>query len=72
MSDPQPDRLKPRPKRAEPLQPDRPGRGTRSEPAGGQPPDADAQRDSVREQKERSDTARDNNSQGFDAAAASA
>ena len=66
MSDPQPDRLKPRPRRAQPLQPDMPGRASDSAPSPQPDSDLDIERESLRKLKEQSDTARENNSQGFD------
>ncbi len=66
MSDPQPDRLKKRPTRAEPLQPDRPGSGDdQLDPA-----DPAAQHDeisrSAKQQKEQTDAAIKNVSEGYD------
>ena len=62
MSDPQPDAIKPRPPRAEPLQPDRPGSGDGSLPAGnGKPADADLER-----ARTQSETAEKNVREGYD------
>jgi hypothetical protein len=65
VSDPQPEQLKPRRPRAEPLQPDLPVRGTDSGPRDGEPDD-DVAQDSLRKHKEQSDTAVQNNRRGFD------
>ena len=75
MSDPQPDKLKPRPPRAEPLQPDRVNSGDDQVPA---PPggsgDSGANADrpgesgaegSAQRQKDQSDAARRNTSEGY-------
>ena len=61
MSDPQPLSLKNRPKRADPLQPDRPGGGSDTTPQ----QDSKAADEALDEQKERSETAQKNVSQGY-------
>lgn len=64
MSDPQPDRLKPRPPRAAPLQPDQPFRDDSAEPA---PQDAELERERAAEarRREQAQTALDNTRNGY-------
>lgn len=65
MTNPQPDRLKPPPRRAEPLQPDKPGSG--SEQVEQTSEDAEQlSRESARKQKQQSDIALDNAKNGYD------
>lgn len=52
----------PRPRRAEPLQPDRPGRGDTTVPAEPSPPPDD----SAKRQKQQSEDALDNTREGYD------
>lgn len=67
MSDPQPDRLKPRPRRADPLQPDRPGSGQdQTEAPDPAAADAAESADSAQRQKKQSEDALDNVSKGYD------
>ena len=61
MSDPQPDKLKPKPRRAEPLQPDLPGRGTSTESASDEQLDQAA----TEKQHERNETAIENTRKGY-------
>ena len=61
MSDPQ-RRPDDHPRRAEPLQPDKPGSGRRAESGS----DDASKRDSVRQAKQQEDTAVDNAREGYD------
>ncbi len=61
-SDPQPFPGKPRPRRAEPLQPDKPGQGDQAEHGGAADPDAEDP-DQKRQEQER--TARENVREGY-------
>lgn len=60
MSDPQPDKLKKKPARAEPLQPDLPGRGNSTDPAADNADEAAADK-----QREQSETAHENTREGY-------
>lgn len=62
MSDPQPDRLNKKPPRAEPLQPDRPGRGNDTDPASADRVDEE----SIEKERERNETAHENTRKGYD------
>lgn len=66
MSDPQPDRLKKKPARAEPLQPDRPARGGDTAPPGGARDEVAAAEAAAERAREQADTALKNNTQGRD------
>lgn len=65
MSNPQPDRLKPAPRRAEPLQPDNPGQGD----ATLAPPEKSAEQvaeKAAKKVKEQNETAHENVRKGYD------
>lgn len=69
MSDPQPRRLKPKPRRTEPLQPDKPMSGTRQLPASDDESAALAQSAgsaAAKKQKAQSETALENVKSGYD------
>ncbi len=65
MSDPQPVRLKPRPRRAAPLQPDKPGSGDGPQQTPGQSEEELAQA-AVAKQIEQARTALENTRNGYD------
>jgi hypothetical protein len=60
MTDPKPATLRPRPRRAQPLQPDLPGRGQKVEDD-----DSPADEPAADQQKEQSETALDNVRDGY-------
>ena len=60
MSDPQPDKLKKKPTRAKPLQPDLPGRGSSTEQVTDSADEAAAD-----EQREQTETAHENTREGY-------
>jgi hypothetical protein len=68
MSNPQPDRLKKRPRRAAPLQPDNPGSGaeTIDAPDTTTPASPSTEQKSAEQLKRQSETARQNVSEGYD------
>jgi len=69
MSDPQPSHLKQKPRRAEPLQPDNPGRGDSTEPSEADPPNVPADKtskESADRLREQAETAQKNVSEGYD------
>lgn len=71
MTDPQPPRLRRRPRRAEPLQPDNPLRGDGTQEAGtptpapGPAPDGSGEDGSAQRAREQSDAALDNVREGY-------
>ena len=65
MSDPQPDRLKPRPRRAEPLQPDKPGSGDAA-PQTPQESADELEQAAAAKQREQTNTALENTRNGYD------
>lgn len=64
MSDPQPDRLKTRPRRAAPLQPDKLGRGNGTLPAADEAA-AELERAAAAKQREQTDAAHENTRKGY-------
>ncbi|MDP9043919.1 MAG: hypothetical protein M3O01_03845 [Pseudomonadota bacterium] len=66
MSDPQPTKLRKRPARAEPLQPDRPGSGDDSETATPDEPSGGAEQRAAADAKKQADAALKNVSEGYD------
>ena len=64
MSDPKPERSKPRPRRAAPLQPDRPGSGAGFEPRPEDFPE-ELEQAAADKRREQAETANENTRNGF-------
>jgi hypothetical protein len=65
MSDPQPARLRNKPRRAEPIQPDAPAKGQRSNPQQGPRPGGESG-PAAKRRKRQSDTALENVREGYE------